>query len=59
MKTEEIIGKIEKVRQDNNKNWMALLRISFKYAPDEAKEIFSQITKNDAEINKLSKELCK
>jgi len=59
MGTQEIIDKISKVRENNNKCWMQLLRISFKYTPEEAKKIFQQITDNDAEINKLSKELCK
>lgn len=51
------IDKIEQIRSENNKNWMNLLRLSLKYAPEEAKEIFNKITECDAKINKLMKEL--
>ena len=33
----KIIGQIEKTRKKNNKNWMDLLRLSFKYNPNESK----------------------
>lgn len=55
----QIINKISEIRVNNNKCWMQLLEISFKYAPKEAKKIFKDITENDEKINKLSKELCK
>ena len=58
MGTQEIISKISKIRENNNKCWMGLLSVAFKYAPEESKKIFQRITDNDAEINKLSKELC-
>lgn len=54
-----IIGEISKTRAKNNKCWMNILKLAFKHAPDEAKEIFAEITENDWKINKLSKELCK
>lgn len=56
---DKIIDKIQKVRKNNNTAWMDLLRLAFKHAPDEAKKIFSQITKNDKKINELSQELSK
>ena len=59
METQEIISKISKIRENNNKCWMGILSIAFKHAPKESKKIFQQITDNDARINKLSKELCK
>ena len=37
----EIIDKIEQIRSKNNINWMNILRLAFKYAPDEAREILS------------------
>lgn len=53
-----IINDIEKIRVKNNKLWMDLLRLAFKNSPEQAKTIFTQITDNDSEISKLSKELC-
>lgn len=53
----QIISEIEKVRAKNNKCWMDILRLAFKNDKDEAKMIFKHITKNDAKINRLSKEL--
>ena len=52
-----IIDKIQKIRESNNKCWMDILRLAFSSRPEEARKIFSEITKNDAEINKLSKSL--
>jgi len=54
---DKIINKIQKVRTENNKCWMNILRLAFKYAPNEAKKIFTNITNNDKKINDLSKEL--
>ena len=33
----KIISSIEKTRKKNNKNWMDLLRLGFKYNPNESK----------------------
>ena len=41
----KIINSIEKVRSKNNKNWMDLLRLSFKYAPTETAKIMQEIYK--------------
>ena len=53
----EIIDEIQKVRGNNNVNWMDILRVAFKYAPDETREIFKRITNDDNVINELSKKL--
>lgn len=45
------------MRIRNNKNWMDILRLAFKYAPNEAKKIMADIGKYDSEINKLTKKL--
>ena len=55
----KIINEIEKVRKHNNVNWMNLMKIAFKYAPDEAKKCLKQIDKQDRQINKLMKKLIK
>jgi hypothetical protein len=53
----EIIDEIQKVRNQNNVNWMDILKIAFSYAPTETREIFKRITNDDYHINELSKKL--
>ena len=53
----EIIDKIEKIRSKNNINWMNILRLAFKYAPDEARSIVSKINTDDNKISDLLKKL--
>ena len=53
----EIIDKIEQIRSKNNINWMNILRLGFKYAPDEAREIVKKINLDDTEISSLLKKL--
>jgi hypothetical protein len=52
-----VIDKIEAVRTKNNKNWMDLLRLAFQHAPSEAAVIFTEIFKEDKEVNRLAQEL--
>ena len=54
-----LINQIEKIRKKNNKNWMDLLRLSFRYNPTEAKKILKEIFKEDKRVNRLLKELLK
>ena len=51
----EIIDKIEEIRSNNNINWMNILRLGFKYAPDEARDIVSKINVDDQRISDLLK----
>lgn len=53
----KIINLIEKTRTKNNKNWMDLLRLSFKYNIPESKKIVNQIFKEDKKISSLIKKL--
>ncbi len=53
----EIIDEIEKIRTKNNKNWMDILRVSFKHAPEEARPILAEINKSDSRISKLLDQL--
>ena len=55
----KIINQIEKVRKKNNKNWMDILRIAFKYAPNQASKVLSEIYKEDKRLNILAKKLTK
>ena len=53
----EIIDKIEKIRSKNNINWMNIMRLAFKYAPDQARSIVSKINTDDNKISDLLKKL--
>lgn len=53
----KIINQIEKVRENNNTNWMNILRLAFKAYPNEAKKIISKIHENDTQNTKLAKQL--
>ena len=52
----KIITKIALARKKNNINWMNLLRISIKYAPNQSKKILRDINSQD---NKMSQLLAK
>lgn len=54
-----LIDQIQNVRKRNNKNWMDLLRITFKYDSLAAKRIVKRIFNEDRRINKLVKKLTK
>lgn len=53
----QIISKIEKVRKNNNINWMNILRIAFKNNPKQAAQIMSKIYSDDKKISDLVKKL--
>lgn len=53
----KIIKKIEQVRGKNNKNWMDLYRIAFRYAPDELVKITKKILEQDIKISEFVKKL--
>ena len=58
MKKDKIIIKqIENVRKINNKYWMKLLEIAFKYAPKQAKKVMKKINMNDKKISSLISKL--
>ena len=53
----KIIKQIENVRKSNNINWMNILRLSFKYSPNEAKKILNKIYLDDKKISSLIRKL--
>jgi hypothetical protein len=53
----DLIDSIEKIRGKNNKNWMDLLRLAFRHAPQEAGVIMAEIYRSDSEISDLAKKL--
>mgnify|MGYP006158751253 CR=1 FL=1 len=54
-----IIDEIEKIRTKNNVNWMDVLRLAFRYAPDEAKKLMKKINLEDNKISELFEKLSK
>ncbi len=48
-----IINKIEKVRSKNNINWMNVLRVALKHAPDETIKLMKNINLKDKKISNL------
>ncbi len=53
----KIIDEIEKVRTENNMNWMDILRLAFKHAPEESKNLMKKIDHEDNRISELVKKL--
>jgi len=53
----KIINQVEKIRSKNNKNWMDILRLAFKYAPREAGTLMKKINSADKKISILLKKL--
>ena len=51
------LNKIEKARKQNNVNWMDVLRIALKNAPDETIKLMTKINKKDQIITNLFKNI--
>ncbi len=56
-KKNSIIKKIETIRSKNNKNWMDIMRLAFKYAPKESQKLVKKINEHDKRISNLLKRL--
>ena len=52
-----LVDQIEEIRRKNNKNWMDLLRLSFKLDYNNTSKILSEIYLDDQKISKLVKKL--
>lgn len=51
------IDAIEAMRKTNNKNWMDILRIAMKYAPEETREVLRSINRTDKVISEYLEKL--
>ena len=51
-KGKSVISKIKDIISKNNTNWMAILHIAYKYAPDETRKILKKINSQDKKISK-------
>jgi Na+/serine symporter len=55
----DIIKQIRKVRAWNNIEWMKILEIALKHAPEETKKVLREINNNDRRVSDLLGELSK
>jgi len=55
----DTFNQIQKIREENNKNWMSLMQLAFECSPDRAKTIMKNIVECDEQIKDLCKELIK
>lgn len=53
----KIIDEIEKIRTQNNVNWMDVLRLAFIHAPEETKKLMKKIDHEDNRVSELVKKL--
>ena len=53
----QIIDEMQQIRAHNNINWMELIKLAFKHAPEEAKTIMTSINTDDAKITALLEKL--
>ncbi len=51
------LNKVEKARKQNNVNWMDILRIALKNAPNETIKLMRKINKKDQIITNLFKSI--
>lgn len=56
-KSKNLIDQIQKIRAKNNKNWMDLMRLAFKHAPNESSKIMKKINVYDNKISQIVKKL--
>jgi|TARA_B110000438_G_scaffold275655_1_gene296768 hypothetical protein len=53
----KIIDEVERVRTRNNVNWMDVLRLAFRHAPDEARGLMKRVNAEDERISELLNKL--
>jgi len=53
----KIINQIQKVRTNNNVNWMNILKLAFKLDSKNASKIMKKINYDDKKISKLLNQL--
>ena len=54
-----IVDQIQKIRSQNNKNWMDLLRLSLKLDFNSTSKILKEICKDDKRISSLAQKIYK
>ena len=54
-----LVNQIQKIRSENNKNWMDLLRLSLKLDFESTSKILKEICKDDKRISTLAQKIHK
>lgn len=57
MSDADLIDEMERVRRQNNKSWMDLVRLAIRVAPDEAKAILRDIVRRDKLVTSVAEQL--
>lgn len=55
----KIINQVQSVRSKNNVNWMGILKLAFKHAPEETIDLIKKVSLDDQKISNLFKKLTK
>ena len=55
----KLVNQIQKIRSNNNKNWMDLLRLSLKLDFNLTSKILKEICKDDKRISNLAQKIYK
>ena len=55
----DLINQIQKIRSNNNKNWMDLLRLSLRLDFDSTSKILKEICKDDKRISNFAQKIYK
>ena len=56
-KSLNLVNKIQKIRSNNNKNWMDLLKLALKLDHNSTSKILFEIYKDDKKISALAKKI--
>jgi hypothetical protein len=59
IKAIELVNKIQKIRSNNNKNWMDLLKLSLTLDLNKTSVILKNICKEDKKISELANKINK
>lgn len=56
---DKLFTRIETVRSMNNGLWMEIVRIAYRYAPEETRAVMRRVNNNDQAISGMLRELAK
>lgn len=57
MDNDQLINKMQSIREKNNGNWMDLVRLAMKVAPEEARSILAKIVEHDKNVVAILEDL--
>lgn len=57
MDNDQLINEMQSIREKNNGNWMDLVRLAMKVAPEEARSILAKIVEHDKNVVAILEDL--